>query len=107
MKKLLITIGLISFLLNTPVSHAERLRLYAFYTPSHQVFLDDWFLPSIQDDFDLILECYDQVCKNGDFMKDGWIETMLHSPIKILAYFYSLSKTFLKRKTVQQLISQK
>jgi hypothetical protein len=78
MKKLLITIGLISFLLNTPVSHAERLRLYAFYTPSHQVFLDDWFLPSIQDDFDLILECYDQVCKNGDFMKDGWIETMLH-----------------------------
>ena len=78
MKKNLVAIGLVGFLLNTSAFTAESLKLYAFYTPSHKVLLDEWFLPSMQDDFELILECYDQSCKDGDFMKDGWIETMLH-----------------------------
>lgn len=56
----------------------KKQTLVVFYTPSHQVFLADWFLPSLQDDFNLVIECHDQVCQTGDFMNEGWIETMLH-----------------------------
>ncbi len=72
--------GLVCFFLGfaVHVDGSERIKLYAFYTPSHKVFLDKWFLASLQDDYEIILECYDQSCESGDFMKGGWIETMLH-----------------------------
>ncbi len=56
----------------------ERIKLYALYTPSHKKFLDEWFLPSLQDDIELKITCYDQECPDGAFMKRGWRKTMLH-----------------------------
>lgn len=62
------------------VAQAEdkKIKLYAFYTPSHKEMCEQWFLPSIQDDFELILECFDQECKSANFMEDGWMATMVH-----------------------------
>jgi hypothetical protein len=32
------------------------MRLYALYTPSHEVLAEEWFLPSLRDDYDLRVE---------------------------------------------------
>ena len=69
---------IISFLLSTSLnSNQENIKLYAFYTPSHKVFVDEWFLPSMQDDYEIILECHEQKCWSGKFLKKGWLATML------------------------------
>ena len=52
------------------------MKLYAFYTPSHNELLEDWFLSSIQDDFDVVIESKEQVSSSGSFMEEGWLETM-------------------------------
>jgi hypothetical protein len=56
----------------------DRIKLYALYTPSHERMMRDYFLPSIQDDFDIILVSYDQECSHGSYMEKGWNKTMLH-----------------------------
>jgi len=58
----------------------EKLKLYIFYTPSHEEMVRDWFLPSVQkyDDYDIIIERYDQECSTATFMQEGWNKTMHH-----------------------------
>ena len=57
----------------------EKIKIYAFYTPSHRILVDDWFLPSINNDqFEVVLECHDQECETGNYMRDGWLKTMVH-----------------------------
>lgn len=53
------------------------MRLYFFSSASHHVLKDEWFLPSLKDDFELVYEEAEQACKNGEFMAAGWLETML------------------------------
>lgn len=53
------------------------MRLYTFYTPSHEIFKDQWFLPTLKDDYELrIIRC-DQGCPSGEFQSNGWTKTML------------------------------
>ncbi len=56
----------------------ERIKVYAFFTPSHRVLVDEWFLPSLQvlNEFEIILEEWEQSCPSGAFMQQGWMETM-------------------------------
>jgi hypothetical protein len=60
------------------------MKLYSLTTPSHDVFKNDWFLPSLEDDFELVFESHDQDCTSGTFMEYGWNETMLHKVNLIL-----------------------
>jgi len=53
------------------------MKLYSFYTPSHDVLLNECFLPSIHNEYELILEKADQECKSASYMHDGWMHTML------------------------------
>ncbi|HSC25575.1 MAG TPA: putative nucleotide-diphospho-sugar transferase [Candidatus Babeliales bacterium] len=55
----------------------KKIKLYALYTPSHAILKDTFFLPSIQDDFEIIFEFCDQTCPSGDFMGQGWTETTI------------------------------
>src|SRR6266404_5466514 len=55
----------------------EKIKLYALYTPSHKVLKDQFFLPSIQDDFDVVCELYDQTCPSAKFMDEGWTQTTM------------------------------
>jgi Nucleotide-diphospho-sugar transferase len=55
----------------------EKMKLYALYTPSHEILKDDFFLPSIQDDFDIIFEFCDQTCASAKFMDEGWTDTTM------------------------------
>ena len=53
--------------------------IYTFYTDSHKVFLDDWFLKTIdEEEKDQVhIEKFDQECHSGSFMESGWNKTML------------------------------
>ena len=52
-----------------------HLKLYTFYTPSHKILFDQWFLPSLQDEYDLIVETYEQECLSARFLSPGWTKT--------------------------------
>tara|TARA_R100000951_G_C2609691_1_gene170823 strand:+ start:146 stop:796 length:651 start_codon:yes stop_codon:yes gene_type:complete len=48
-----------------------------FYTDSHKVFLDDWFMKTIVEKDKVKIEKFDQECSTGEFMSAGWKNTML------------------------------
>ncbi len=58
-------------------SPTAKIRMYSFYTPSHQVLKDNWFLPTIQDDYEVIIKLGEQRCPSAKFRQDGWVETTL------------------------------
>jgi hypothetical protein len=51
--------------------------MYAIYTPSHKIFLDKYFLPSIKDNFEVVLKFIPQECESAEFLKEGWTDTTL------------------------------
>ncbi len=54
---------------------SNKIILCTFLTPSHEVFLNEWLLPSIQDDFEIIIGRAPQECPTASFMKFGWTKT--------------------------------
>jgi hypothetical protein len=68
----------VMLLFHLPLLYAEKkMKLYALCTPSHEVLRDKYFLPSIQDDFDIIIENVDQTCSSAQFMNKGWTKTTI------------------------------
>jgi len=55
----------------------QKIKLYAFYTPSHRKLKDRWFLASLKDDYEIILDEYPQDCPSGVYMRDGWNRLMI------------------------------
>lgn len=43
-----------------------KIKLYALYTPSHRKLVDQYFLPSIKDDFELIIKQAPNLCPEND-----------------------------------------
>ena len=74
MKKFYVIAALL-FFYSMDICSYEKMKLYGIYTPSHAVLKDKFFLPSIQDDFDIVLEFYDQTCPSVRFMSKGWTKT--------------------------------
>lgn len=52
------------------------MKLYTFYTNTHIKFLCDYFLPSLKDNFELIIDKKNQLSESGIYMENGWIDTM-------------------------------
>lgn len=54
--------------------------IYTFYTKSHKVFLDDWFLKTLPKSHNkhLVVKEFKQECESGSFMSSGWNKTMLN-----------------------------
>lgn len=76
MKKVLM---LLTVVLNVcAIDLQEKIKLYAMYTSSHEHMMNEFFLPSIQDDYDIIIEKHEQQCASGEYMANGWLETMIH-----------------------------
>jgi hypothetical protein len=70
-------------------SFEEAMNIYSFYTDSHTVLKDEWFLPSLMaikdiDNFNLIIRYYDQECERGSFNSKGWNKTMIRKVEMIL-----------------------
>ncbi len=56
--------------------HPTRIPLYTYFTPSHQSLFTRWFKPSLKDDFNLIVNQYQQKASSGVFEEKGWMNTM-------------------------------
>jgi hypothetical protein len=54
------------------------MKVYIFYTDSHKILLDDFFLPSIKDEYNAELDItkFEQKCPSARLNSNGWIETM-------------------------------
>jgi Nucleotide-diphospho-sugar transferase len=57
------------------VEQCRRVPLYVIYTESHKPLFDEWFLPSIRDDFEIIVLKVPQECPTARFREKGWINT--------------------------------
>lgn len=53
------------------------MKTYTFCTRSHQHLLDDWLKRTLPSDLELVCSSGDQECPTGNFMTDGWNQTML------------------------------
>ena len=61
------------------------MKLYTFYTDSHQSMYEEVFLPSlIPNEYELIAKKFDQHCPSGDFDSEGWDITMRNKAELIL-----------------------
>jgi hypothetical protein len=56
----------------------EKTKFYCMVTPSFQMLLNEYFLPSIQDDFEVIIREFSEDCPTGTFRSQGWDLIMLH-----------------------------
>ena len=65
------------FLFNQTFASPGKMRMYACYSPTHEVLFKDWFLPSIKDDYELIVEQHEQYCSSAVYMSDGWTNATL------------------------------
>lgn len=66
---------------------SNKIKMYTFVTPSHQVFLDQYFLPSfsvLKNDFDLEIAEFEQADSAAYFMGPGWNTMMLNKVHLIL-----------------------
>ena len=70
----------LSIILLISALHADQIKLYTFYTPSHAVLFQDWFFPSISafKEYDLVVRLYDQECQSASYMHAGWTKTTYH-----------------------------
>jgi hypothetical protein len=62
------------------------MKIYTFYTDSHQSLLNDWFLPSFNKtnkNMELIITKFEQHCKSGEYMSDGWM-TSMHNKVDLI-----------------------
>ncbi len=78
MKKTSIGSIIIYLLLLLPALEGQepRFNLYCFYTPLFQELYESYFLPSLKDDFELVVKKFDQECPSGLFKFPGWEKTM-------------------------------
>lgn len=49
------------------------MKLYSLYSKSHVILKDEWFLPSLQDDYDCELVEAGQLCPSGEYMSEGFL----------------------------------
>jgi len=76
----LIALMSVSFIMHcnqSDMGNNGKINLYSFYTPSHAVLKDDWFLPSIKDNFNVITAFAEQSCPTGVYHDPGFQETVL------------------------------
>lgn len=60
------------------IAQQEKINLYSFYTPSHKVFKDEWFVPTLQDDkLNVTIMEFPQECPSGKVWEAGWQKAML------------------------------
>lgn len=53
-----------------------KMKLYTFYTKSHEVLYKDWFLPSVKDNFEVVSNVYEQKCESGEYGSKNWPSAM-------------------------------
>jgi hypothetical protein len=57
----------------------EKTRLLTFYSDSHDILFKNYFKPSVDNinEYDLVVEKFNQIGANGSYFEAGWRESML------------------------------
>lgn len=50
------------------------MKLYTLFSESHRQLFEEYFKPTLPDEFELVVKTVDQLCKSGDFMSNGWAD---------------------------------
>lgn len=53
------------------------MKIYTFYTDSHEKIFKNYFLKTLPDELDIISVKKDQISISGDYLSLGWIKTMI------------------------------
>lgn len=53
------------------------MKVFTFYSETHESMLKDWFLRTIPKDVEVILKKIPQECTTGEFETDGWMKSMV------------------------------
>ena len=72
----LLTFNCFSLYSEEPTSLQKSFKLYCMYTPEFERLYKDYFLLSIQDDFEVIAQELPQECPAAAFETEGWDKTM-------------------------------
>lgn len=56
-------------------SQNPHIILCTYYTESHKKLATEWLLPSIQDDFEIIIGSGEQHCPTATYLQQGWTKT--------------------------------
>lgn len=59
-------------ILNLNAAIDYRIKMYTICSESHTVLRNNYFLPSIKDNFDIVLRTADQLCKTASYLEEGW-----------------------------------
>jgi hypothetical protein len=59
------------------ITNQTQYKLYCLYTPIYESLFNEYFLPNLKDDFELVLEVHPQECASARFLSEGWNHTML------------------------------
>ncbi|MFK7759256.1 MAG: hypothetical protein AB8C13_04840 [Phycisphaerales bacterium] len=54
----------------------STVRMYTCFTESHKPMLDEYFLPSVPDSFEVVVNQFDQECETGEYLSDGWVRAV-------------------------------
>lgn len=58
-------------------THNDQIILCTYFTESHTTLAREWMLPSLQDNFEVIIGTGEQVCPQATFYTQGWTQTTL------------------------------
>lgn len=76
-------IALLFFAFQSLSAEQSHYKLYCMYTPHFEKMYAEYFLPSLKDDFEIIVETYPQECPSAAYRTEGWDKTMLNK-LKVL-----------------------
>lgn len=58
------------------IADSGRLKICGVYSPSHEEMYREWFLLTMQDDFEVEFRKTDQLCSLARFMSVGWVRAV-------------------------------
>lgn len=61
----------------------DKIKIYALCTPSHRPMMEKFFLPSLPEFFDLVIEEHGQECPSGTYNSPGWMPTVFKKILQI------------------------
>lgn len=65
------------FIVNASEIINYQIKMYAISSGSHHQLKDKYFLPSLKEDYKIILRNADQICQTAKYMSHGWNEFMI------------------------------
>ena len=55
----------------------KKIKLFTFYSDTHEILFNEWFLKTIPNDIELVVKKIPQECPTGEFESDGWMLSMI------------------------------